>query len=179
MSFDVPSGSPPIYSADQLLGEDVFFLVSMLTGKFVTPGVSNSAPLTPQGDKCDKPQLFQFVRHADGVVKIWNLAFRSFVSAFGDKWPLLPQVGDEDWSHFALTVVPPNGQLNIRCLHPIAGSGPWVSVPLNYPEDVRIRVCEVKPRAKNSYFQPYAPMSLGRVDADLTDFIREGRYAGS
>ncbi|MBT2333608.1 hypothetical protein J7E49_06785 [Variovorax paradoxus] len=175
MSFSVPSGSPPIYSEEHLLGEDVFFLVSMLNGKFLTPGARNSDPITALGDHGGKEQLFQFVRHPDGVVKIWNLAFGAFVSAVGDKWPLQPRVGDEDWSHFALKVIPPNGQLTIRCLHPIAASGPWVSVPLNYPEDARIRVCEVAPREKNSYFQPYAPKSLGPVDADLSGFIRKGR----
>jgi len=107
-----------------------------------------------------------------------NLALANFLSAVGEGWPLQPRVIDEDWSHFELTVVPPNGQLNIRSLHPIAASSPWVSVPLNYHADDRIRICELKPRPKHSYFQPYTPASRGAVDADLREFIEKNRYKG-
>ncbi|HCY64414.1 MAG TPA: hypothetical protein DHV59_16630 [Oxalobacteraceae bacterium] len=135
-------------------------------GKFVRTYDSSRSALHARGDRVDIYSLFQFVDVGSGIVKLYSLRHRSFLSAIGVGWPLFPRVEDEDWSRFQVHINS-DGTINLSSTHPLAKDGPFISV---ISESRILRVAEREPRKEWSYFRLYDVQTyLRELDAFVTD----------
>lgn len=152
---NVPTGFP--YAGK------VFIFQNMAEGKFVTTSGNESRALTASGSKIDKYCYFQFVALPTNEVKIFSIGNQSFVSAIGEGWPLFAEVEDDSWSRFTINYRKDIGAFTIKSTQPIAASGAYVSVA---DSGKLLRICEVAPREKWSYFQPFIPTGVPATNLD-------------
>jgi hypothetical protein len=160
--------SDEIYTQKDLTTQP-FILESDGNGKFVRTYDSNRSALHARGDRADKYCLFQFVDVGAGIVKLYSLLHRSFVSAIGVGWPLFPRVEDEDWSRFRV-LINSDGTINLSSTHPIAKDGPFISV---IGESRILRIAEREPRKEWSYFRLYGVRTYLR---ELGAFVTDSTY---